>query len=299
MYLIALTQDNIVQDGLNSELVYKFPNSVNLKDKYISVVSISIFYSWYNITDNFNDNKLIYTWPTGTTYTVTIPNGLYEISDINAFLQFTFIKNGTYWTIGNLNYYPFELIINSTRYAVQLNTYLIPTSAPSGAIEPVGFAGWPTSSGNCSVVFPANFNNIVGYPVNFTSNANTNNNYSPPLPSTVSNNFVAKNSEGTLSYLSSSAPEVQRNSNLYLSMSNINNPYGVPSSIIYCLCANAQVGTQITDMPPNFIWNKLIDGTYNELRLQLRGNNFERLRIADPNMAITLAIRDKFDMQSS
>lgn len=298
MYIIALTQENLVQDGLNSELVYKFPNSVVLKDKYIAVSSVSIFYSWYNIQATQNNNIVKYTW-NSTEYTITIPDGLYEITDLNSYFQFSFIQNGTYWSIGTTNYYPFEIIVNPSRYAVQLNTYLLPTSAPSGAIEPVNFPGWATVPSNSQVTFPANFNTIVGYPPNFQSSANTNNNFIPPSPPNVNSNYAAKNSEGTISYLSSLAPEVQPNSNVFFSLSNINNPYAVPSSIIYCLCANAKVGAQITDMPPNFIWNKLIDGTYNELRLQLRSPTYERLRIADPNMSILLAIRDKFDVQSN
>jgi len=297
MYIIALTQENVVSDGLNSELVYKFPNSVMLKDKYIAVSSVSIFYSWFNIVSTSNNNILKYTWGS-TTYTITIPDGLYEITDLNSFCQWSFINNGTYWSIGTTNYYPFEMIVNSSRYAVQLNTYLLPSSAPSSAIVPPNFPGWMTTPQNSVVTFPANFNLIVGYPSNFESNSNLNNAYVPPQPIN-NNNYVAKNSVGTLSYLSNVAPEVQPNSNVFFSLSNINNPYAIPSSIIYCLCANAKVGTQIVDMPPNFIWNKLIDGTYNELRLQLRGPNFERLRIADPNMAILLTIRDKFDVQSS
>ena len=45
------------------------------------------------------------------------------------------------------------------------------------------------------------------------------------------------------------------------------------------------------------MWNRLIDGTYNELRVQLKGTDGQRLRINDPNMTILLTIRDKFDSQ--
>jgi hypothetical protein len=41
------------------------------------------------------------------------------------------------------------------------------------------------------------------------------------------------------------------------------------------------------------MWNKLIDGTYNELRLTFLGPNLTPLIINDPNMTILLTIRDK------
>ena len=61
MFVIVLNSTHIVQDGLNNKLVYKFPNSVLLKDKYIAVSSISMYYSWFNITSSYNNNTFSYT----------------------------------------------------------------------------------------------------------------------------------------------------------------------------------------------------------------------------------------------
>jgi hypothetical protein len=302
MFVIVLNQKNITPDGLNSELVYKFPNSVLFKDKFISVSSISMFYSWFNILTSQYNNKMTYTWTAlgiTTTYEILIPDGLYEIVDLNNFIQFTCIQNGTFWTLGGFNYYPFEIIVNPNRYAIQLNTYLIPTALPVGATVPPSFPGWPTITQNSVVTFNSNINQIVGYNFGFTSNANLANGYVPPVPVTASNNFVAKNSLGTLSYLSNVSPQVQPNSNVLFNITNINNPYSQPSSVIYSLSPTVAIGSQIFERPPNFMWNRLIDGTYNELRLQLKGANGERLAIQDPNMTILLTIRDMVDVQSA
>lgn len=294
MFVLVLNQNNIIQDGLNNKLLYKFPNSINLKDKYIAVSSISMFYSWFNITTLQLNNKLTYTWTSGatkTTYTITIPDGLYEISDINFFCQFIMQQNGTYWTVSGGDYaYPFELLVNPKRYAIQLNTYLLPTTTPSGGT--VAPAGWPTVACNSEVTFPANFNAIVGYTADFVSNGNSANGYTPPAPSN-NNNYVAKLASGTLSYLSNLAPQVQPNNNVLFSLSNINNPYSQPSSIIYSLNPSVNAGEQITERPPNFMWNKMLDGTYSQLLLTLLGTNLQPLSINDPNMTILLTIRDK------
>jgi len=292
MFVIVMNQTNIVPDGQNNKLKFNFPNSVSLKDKYIAVSSISMFYSWFNITAVYKNNYFTYSWINGvttTTYTITIPDGLYNISDINNLIQFTCIANGTYWTTsGGVNVYPFEMILNVPRYSVQLNTYLIPITLPVGTVLPSNFAGLPTTTYNSVVTIPANFNIIIGYVVNFASNVNTANGYTPPTGS----QYIAKNSIGTLSYISTTSPEVQPNNNVLFSISGINNPYMQPSSIIYSLNPNVAVGQQIYEVPPNFMWNQFISGTYNSLTLTLLGNDLNPLIIKDPNMTFLLTIRD-------
>lgn len=291
MFVIVLNQNNLVQDGQNNKLVYKFPNSVVFKDKFIAVSSISMYYSWFNITAQAQNNYFTYTWTAGsttTTYTINIPDGLYEITTINDLIQFTCIQNKTYWINSSGTYvYPIELLVNPPRYAIQLNTYYIPTSLPTGASVPSGFPGWPTTAQNSVVTIPANFNVIIGYSAGFTSNANVGGAFVP------SGNYVSKDTTtNTISYISTTAPQVQPNNNVLFSLSNINNPYSQPSSIIYSLNPNVAVGQQITEKPPNFMWNKLIDGTYNELRLTFLGTDLKPLIINDGNMTILLTIRD-------
>lgn len=300
MFVIVLNQNNIVQDEKNNTLVYKFPNSVFFKDKYIAVSSIQMYYSWFNISTELNNNKFSYTWTVGgvsTVYDIVIPDGIYEVVDLNKLIQFECVKNGTYLvdTALNDNIYYLELLVNPTRYGIQLNTYQVPTALPAGYATPANFAGFPTQTFNPIVSFPSKFNEFVGYGVNFASNPNINGAYIPPTAS-KSNNYVSKDGFNTLSYLSNTFPNVQPNSSLYVSLSNINNPYSAPSSIIYSITANTGVGQIINDTPPNFMWNKMIDGTYNELRVQFLGTSYQPITINDPQMTIMLTIRDKNEM---
>lgn len=298
MFILVLNQNNIVQDGLNNKLVYKFPNSIKLTDKYIAVSSISMFYSWFNITQAQGNNIIYFQWDSSnpaTIYQIVIPDGLYEISDLNHYFQFWMISKGFYYEgVNGSNIYMFELLINATRYSVQLNTYKnywtgnpIP---PAIGVTPVGFGdgtGYPTVECNPIITFPANFNIIVGYAPGFVSSPN-----SIATPYVASPNS-AINGAGTISYLSTLAPQVQPNNNILFSLSNINSPYSQPSSIIYSINPSVLVGEQITDVPPNFLWVKLVDGTYSQLTLTLFGNNLQPIIIQDPNMTILLAIRDK------
>lgn len=291
MRVIVLNSNNLVQDGQNNKLVYKFPNSAYFKNNYIAVSSVSMYYSWFNITSTYTNNQFSYTWTNGgttTTYNITIPDGLYEVSTLNNFLQYTFIQNGNYLidASGNNVYYA-EFILNPSRYAVQLNTYLVPTSLPVGYTAPSNFAGYPTTTQNPVVIIPPNLNVILGYAPNLTTNANIANAYVPPA-----SNYVSKNSAGTLSYLSTQAPNIQPNSSIYFALSNINNPYSLPSSIIYALVPQGAVGTLIAERPPQFMWNRMIDGTYNELRITFLGTDLQPIKINDPQMTILLTIRE-------
>lgn len=296
MFIIVFNQNNIIQDGQNNKLVFKFPNSVNLDDHYIAVSSVAMYYSWFNISSALANNTFSYQWVDSAgatlTYTMTIPDGLYEVSDLNKFAQFSMIENGTYWVIGGVNYYPFEIILNPNRYGVQINTYLIPTVAPGGTTlspAPVGgAAGWPPVTQNVAVTIPPRLTVVLGFSTTLVTNTNVGNAYVPPVGSTT----IDKTTFGTLSYVSDIAPQLQPNGSIYMAISNINNPYTQPSSILYAINPSVAIGEQIIERPPNYSWSKLIPGTYNEIRMNFLGSDLAPVQIRDPNMTIILVIRD-------
>jgi hypothetical protein len=289
---IVLNQSNIVPDGKNNTLIYKFPNSVSFPHHEIAIQNITMYYAWENINASpLSNNTFSYTWVSGTTsttYQVVIPNGLYEIRDLNFYFQYICIQNGTYLIdSAGANVYYAEFLVNPNRYAVQINTFPVPTTLPTGWSVPVadpasGSAGWvgfPTTTFNPQLTIPANLNTLLGF--------------TTPVPFQTSlNSGVGIN----LSYLSNTAPQVQPNSSVYFAISNIANKYSIPNSIIYSLSPSVGFGEQINEYPPQFAWNKLLSGTYNEIRLQILGINFQPITLLDPNMTIVLVIRDTKDM---
>jgi hypothetical protein len=272
---IILTQDNLVNlnDG-NNQLVFRFPNSVRLSNHAIAVSSITMYYSWFNITSAFQNNTFQYTWvdTTGTinTYDVIIPDGVYDISTINSYFQSVMVDNGTYAinTSGEYVYY-LEMVVNASQYKIQINSYQVPATFPLGWTTPP--AGYFLS--NPQIFIPSNFNTIVGYVPNFTFPATT-------LP------------QGNISALSSVAPQVNPNPTLFLTCSGIQNPYTIPSSILYSISPNANVGEQINFIPPQLVFNKLLEGTYDRLVFAWLGTNNLPIIINDPAMTITLEIRN-------
>jgi hypothetical protein len=293
MRTIVLNRSNLVGDGLNNKMIYQFPGSVLFKDTYIAVSQISMYYSWYNVSSALKNNILQYTWRVGTTtttFTITIPDGLYEIAVLNELLQFAMIENGHYLVNGSgQNVYYLEMLVNPSRYAVQLNTFLVPTSLPAGFTQPASWSGYSSQTFNPQYILPAKMNELLGFPVNYTTDANTANGYTPP----AGQDFIRKLANGTLSYISTTAPDIQPNSSVLISVSNIDNQYSQPSSILYSIVPNVAIGEIINEKPPQFAWNKLIDGTYNQLRLTFLGTYLNPIKINDPSITILLVIKDK------
>jgi hypothetical protein len=308
MRTIVLNQSNLVQDGKNNTLIYKFPNSVTFSNSEIAIAQISMYYSWFNITNSMRNHTLTFNWVNAnntnnyTTYTIRIPDGLYEVRDINAYLQFVFINAPSLSTYNisptppspfylvdsaGDNVYFAEFVINPTAYAIQLNTYNTPAfgALPTGWTNPGGtFLG--TQTFNPVVTTPAKFNEIVGFSTSFASAQNQNN--ASPNPGTG----TAYKIGSTFSYLSTVTPQVQPNANLLVAITNIDNIYANPSSIIYSLAPSVAIGELIVERPPQFNFNKLLPGTYNELRLQFLGTDLQPVTIKDPNMTILMAIKD-------
>jgi len=312
---IVLNQSNIVPDGNNSSLVYRFPNSVSFPHHEMAVQSVALYYAWENINALPLGNNIFRMGWRGPgdaeigPLTFTIPDGLYEVVDLNRFLQFQCIKNGWY-LINNAgrNVYYAEFILNPNRYAVQINTFPVPYDVADWALQPNGsylgvvapYVGWSTP-----LVDPASPSSTGSFPgfagVSFNPNIILPNNFNKILGFTVPNPFTTGYNQGATSgqnqsFLSNVAPQVQPNSSAYLSISNINNKYAIPSSIIYSISPNVIFGSQIIEEPPQFAWNPLLNGTYNEIRLQILGINFQPLKILDPNMTIVLVIRDTKDL---
>lgn len=278
---IILTSRNIVPNTNNSVLTYKFPNSVTFNNHEIALSSLQMYYSWQNINSStLRNNVLTYTWENAanvvTTYTITIPSGLYEVGDINFYCQYVMIQNGHYLVnSAGQNVYFFEWIVNPTIYSIQLNTFQFPTALPVGWTNPAAVA-FPAQTFKPQVSTPDNFNLIVGFSSTFTSARDLGTAY-----------------PNTDSYTSTITPQVQPNPTLLVTSSNIDNKYAVPSSVIYSITPIVAIGEQIIEKPPEFSWNKMLSGTYAELRITLTGTDNGPVVILDPNMTMILAIRER------
>jgi hypothetical protein len=340
MRTLVLNSNNVVADGLNNKLIFRFPNSAKFDKAYVAVASVSMYYSWFNVSAALGNNVIGYTWgsqaASSLTYFFTIPDGLYEISTLNQFLQFQFIKNGHYAVnAAGQNVYYAELIVNDARYKIQLNTFKVPATGTFGAgwTEPLNppavgqtfnpiiyipyslglILGWTglTSVGatitlaNTSAISVVDANNVAVSQSSYSLTAGylatdiqTNDviqyNYPLMFPGATGTGtlppFASRNTLFTISYLSNTTPNIQPNSSILIAASSVDNPYSTPTSVIYSITPSVAVGEIISEKPPSFMWNKLIDGMYNQLQLTFLGNDLRPIQINDPAMTIILAI---------
>jgi hypothetical protein len=285
--LISINQSNVVANSNNSTYTYNFQGTALFNNHEIAVASISMYYSWVNISAALQNNVFSYTWTVGvatTTYTITIPDGLYELSDLNNLLQFNMIKNGTYLiNATSQNVYYAEFLVSPTLYKFQINTFPIPTSLPSGYTAPVAnvaagyaaFPGYPTTTQNSVVTIPANFSNIMGFTSAFA---------------TLANVGVGTN----LTYNSTTTPQIQPSPNALVGCSLVSNKYSTPSTLIYSVVPTVGLAQLIVSNPNEYSWVDVNKGNYNNITIQfLSSATYQPLQLLDNNLTIILLIREK------
>jgi len=77
------------------------PLDIDISDcRYeISLVKLNLWYSWYNISSEYNNQTLRYSSNRGSTWkTITIPEGQYSIDQLNTLIQSIMYTNGDYYT---------------------------------------------------------------------------------------------------------------------------------------------------------------------------------------------------------
>ena len=130
MSSIIINANNITNTTTNSTFQVDFDRSINLNDKHISLTSASLYFSWRNITTQ--NNKFSYTWIDDIEYSVELPIGLYEISDIKSYFQFVMSQNNHVMTnteTGSTIYF-IDFVVSNTAYSIDILTYPVPASLP-------------------------------------------------------------------------------------------------------------------------------------------------------------------------
>jgi len=274
MRTVAISTKHITNSN-NSEFSYPFPSTAQFTtSNQIGLSSLSIFYSWNNISVKKNNNKFQYIW-NGTTKTLTIPDGQYEISALNKFLQFQFIANNHYLINSNGDYVYFaEFLLNNTEYGVNIITYAVPAAAsttyPAASNTHFTFSG-TTFNPVIQMGSLGNFHKIIGYASTFASSA------------------VAQTSR---TYSSSTAPIINPDSNIVVSINGIiNNPYSSPNSIVYSFGISAGIGQQILEKPSQVTMNPIQPGSYSNLDVRiLNADTLLPVEIKDPEVSIVFVI---------
>lgn len=277
-YSVILNQSNVDSaDPSKSTFSFKFAGTKLFKNTKMAVASISMFYSFFNITSRFNNNTFSIIHPRGggsVTVNITIPDGYYSISSLNSFLQSQLIANNLYLVDGSSNNIYFcEVIENPSAYAIQLNCYVVPTSLPSGWSNPAGFV-FPAAAETTQFIIPAtNFRTLIGF--------NAGNVPAAPAATTFS-----KTSDFTPKTTPVEALIVRSN----LVQNTIANPPDVVASF-------SQAGTAFGDIikfePKEYLYLDVSEGYYSSIDITFVAQDFTPVYLNDSSVVIQLAFRTK------
>jgi hypothetical protein len=248
------------------------------------VSSITLPYSFYNVSSNYANKTLSLIFPTGSTtvqYDITLPDGFYTVADINSYIQQICVDNGAYLLDSSGNYVYFvQLAYNTTYYTVQLLTFLVPNSIgsytrPSNGLYSLSGTGLPTTASTPKFVFSStgSIRNIIGFEAGTF----------PPTTQTAS-----WNTSSTLTPVGSTV------NSIIMQCSLISNRCTIPSDIIDSMPINdTSFGSNIIYNPSFEKFVSISDGTFNNFTFSFRDQNLNEIYARDPNVSITLIIRPK------
>jgi hypothetical protein len=296
MKTLILNASNVVQDGTNSKFIYNFPNGGYVfKDDFIAVAELSQYFSAFNITTLYNNKSFSYIWIDGTTHQVNIPDSFLQVADINAFLQSVMVANKHYLTTSTGQYvYLLEMVINQSRYAVQINNYLISTAiATSNSWTLPAGATWvlPTNPILPYMVIPSgnNFGLLIGYEAGqYPAGAITG---SPPAQVQTPAYTTSQSSLSTL------APQITPYSSFLVYCTLVNNKAVIPNQLIYSYTPTDTTFGALQKYSPDaeLGWNKVEDGNYNQFTIEFRDQLGRPVVFKDPNTLITLLTKNKYE----
>jgi hypothetical protein len=277
-FTLVLNSSNVVSGSGNTSFKYNFlGGNFVAQDMEICIGSLTMPYSFFNISSKYNNNKFSIYFPSSLGFAntdVTLPNGFYSATDLQNYIQQVCITNGYYLidSAGNFVFYTF-LTYSPTYYAVQLVQTVVPTSLPAGWSTPAGFVGFSATAYTPSLFLPAS--GSIGTIIGFAPNA-----YYPALNTVINSNF-----------LSTSTPQGSTVNSLVIRNSLVNNNISMPTDVMDSFAINSTFGSNITYDPTFEKWIKMKDGVYNSMILNIVDQNLNTVDALDPNVAITILIR--------
>jgi hypothetical protein len=268
MSSIILNSTHIVDKINNSTFQIDFERSVLLQDKHIALTSASLYFSWRNITSS--NNKFSYIWIDDVEYSVELPIGFYEITDITSYFQYVMTRNGHIMTNTETNstIYFIDILVNNTKYSIDIITYPVPTTLPDGFTSSITF---PSVAKNPRLKLPSGMNDIFGYEEGFTTDSGSE----------------------IQTYNSTKAPNVSPDSSVLLVCDQVENQFS-NLGILYAISPSVSIGSLIVDRPSQPIYSKLKNGSYNHLTFRiLSSKTFKPIEIVDSEINCIFSIKNK------
>lgn len=269
-------------------------SNIDLNDYEVSIGSGYVYYSWYNISAALNNNSFSLVIPTaGTTATVTItlPDGAYNISTLNTYMQAQLKAAGYYLryagdasnvttgAIRQADIFPCTFQVNPQSYSIQFISIPLPRTADLVAPTFNGYVtgGFtlPTSANQCTQLTIAStnsFSSIIGY---------------------AAGTFCTATSATTQTIESTIVPNVNPISAVEMRLSCISNMFSQSSQLLHVFNnKNAKLG-ELIDISPVQLSFIPCAGQHRSLVLQFFDQSGRPLNLIDNNIVIKLVFKKK------
>lgn len=274
-YPLIVNQSHLVT-GTTNTYKYDFSSNVDMSNIDIGLGSASLFFSWQNITSIKTNNQFSIIHPTlagSTTLVLTLPDGGYNISDINSFIRWYLIQNGYYIqnsTTGEQTVYC-ELRVNPSIYKVEFVSYPLPTSLPAGYTAGSAITFPATAKGPQLIVTQPNFGTVIGF---------------------ATGTFPAVQPTVVTTTVSTITPQVSDVTNIILTLDSANNPFAPNSRVIHSISpAGVNYGSLINSEPNEVSWVPQQSGWRQSITIQLTDQLLRPITQIDTDVTIKLLMR--------
>ena len=277
MKTLILNSSNVVPGSFNSKYKLNVSGAILETGDKMAIHSIMIPYSWFNISNNYNNNFFYYIM-NGVTYKIDLGNQFLTTEDINSILQYNLYSNGHYLVDSNLvNWYPIEIMTNINKYSIQINCYRIPSTLQSQWTNPgnVFYNTITSAQALPQVQIPeTDITKIFGLTAGIY----------PPL-----NTVIAPYSK-----ISDFTPNLSPVNTILVKCNLANNEYMNPSDIIYSFTPNnVSFGSNIVVEAKSFAFINTKTGTISDIVITFVDQNLNAIQMQDKNLCIQLLIKSK------
>lgn len=266
---------NLVKDNTSPlyEITSRFSGAVSFPiGSRVAMNSLSIYYSWRNMTTAFNNTTLSYTDTDAKEHTVTFPEGYYNITDINGYLHYVMKANGHYLLDGDSNeVYYISIVENPIYNRFTVTCDPVPSALPSGYTNP---ASWslPVSNTTMLLNIPAtNIRELLGF------NAQS-------IPAVAQSSQYQKNSDNV--------PQIAPITSVYLHSPLVNNSYLNPSmsDVLYTFSPASDYASFLNITPNNLVWSPCHNTYFNDITVRFTDQLGRDLQILDYQYQLNLLI---------
>lgn len=275
--LLIINQTHYKNDGYTFEYNFNRMLDFPLGSK-ISLYSLAMYNSTFNIRSDYNNNTFSITWIDGNSVNVVIPDGYYTYTDISQVIQYYLVQNNWYWIYNNVAVYPITTTSNDPRYSGQINIVYVPSSTDTTGNALYSYPRttstqtawtWPTQRKTPQITFSAGLGLLFGFKSQLTF---------PLAPQQIN-----------YSYISDITPIISP-VYCYVITCNLLNTHLNPSinNVLSQIPLNNSFGGLITltNSYPQMI--NINPSKYNKVVIKFLDQNLNPIKLADPEITLIL-----------